>query len=570
MPKRIPSKTSDFRTLIRDNGYYVDKTQFIEKLENISDKYLFFLRPRRFGKSLFLSVLEYYYGIQYKNEFESLFREYYIGGQPTPLKNEYYILKFEFSGINPDSVSGGRDSFNLKVKAGIRAFSQNYGFFTAPELEEIINKPFPSEILIEFFSRLGYYNLEKSVYILIDEYDHFTNELFLFSSESFSETVTGDGWLRKFYEVIKDYCSKGLIDRFFATGVTPVTLDSLTSGFNIAYNITMHPAFHELAGFTQSEMQEMLEAINVTTPSVSTTHSIYNDLRDWYNGSKFSESSQLRLYNPQLIINFLSKFTSLGKYPDEMADYSIISDRKKIAQILDKLPSEMGESIIEELYINESISGGLTLQFIPELPYSKSDAISLLFYNGLITIDKMTAGIYRYVIPNYVIKEIYWEYLRIQYDLKYNLKLDLNYLNDVFTEMAFEGTVNNLVKKVSYVMQILSNNDFRSFNESSLKMIVISVLSANPIFMIHSEAEVSSGRVDLLLTRNKAYDARFQYLFEFKYVRVKDEKDFEADKNEGIEQIKRYRESRQLESADDLKSYLILFHNKFEGVIIEV
>ncbi|NUM72712.1 MAG: AAA family ATPase [Ignavibacteriaceae bacterium] len=363
------------------------------------------------------------------------------------------------------------------------------------------------------------YNSEIKLFVLIDEYDHFTNEVFAFDKEKFSEMVSHNGWVRKFYETIKIYMGEGIIDRFFATGVTPVTLDSLTSGFNVAKNITLEESFHDIAGFTESEVTLLMnDTLGGEQSSLNTR--LLPDMRNWFNGSKFSAKITHKLYNPQLIVNFLSSYSQNNQYPDEMADYSIISDRKKIAQILDKLPSEMGESIIEELYINESISGGLTLQFIPELPYSKSDAISLLFYNGLITIDKMTAGIYRYVIPNYVIKEIYWEYLRIQYDLKYNLKLDLNYLNDVFTEMAFEGTINNLVKKVSEVMQILSNNDFRSFNESSLKMIVISVLSANPIFMIHSEAEVSSGRVDLLLTRNKAYDARFQYLFEFKYVRV--------------------------------------------------
>ncbi|MCK6604209.1 MAG: ATP-binding protein [Ignavibacteriaceae bacterium] len=569
MPKRIPSKTSDFRTLIRDNGYYVDKTQFIEKLENISDKYLFFLRPRRFGKSLFLSVLEYYYGIQYKNEFETLFGEYYIGGKPTPLKSTNHILKFNFSGIDSSSEENIRSSFFTEVLSGIKEFLNQYNIGTGSDKDYLSSLTDTNSLLREFMVIVRKYNSEIKLFVLIDEYDHFTNEVFAFDKEKFSEMVSQNGWVRKFYETIKIYMGEGIIDRFFATGVTPVTLDSLTSGFNVAKNITLEESFHDIAGFTESEVTLLMnDTLGGEQSSLNTR--LLPDMRNWFNGSKFSAKITHKLYNPQLIVNFLSSYSQNNQYPDEMADYSIISDRKKIAQILDKLPSEMGESIIEELYINESISGGLTLQFIPELPYSKSDAISLLFYNGLITIDKMTAGIYRYVIPNYVIKEIYWEYLRIQYDLKYNLKLDLNYLNDVFTEMAFEGTVNNLVKKVSDVMQILSNNDFRSFNESSLKMIVISVLSANPIFMIHSEAEVSSGRVDLLLTRNKAFDARFQYLFEFKYVRVKDEKDFETVKNEGIQQIKRYRESIQLESEENLKSYLILFHNKFEGVITEV
>ncbi|MCK6604039.1 MAG: ATP-binding protein [Ignavibacteriaceae bacterium] len=583
MKKRIPSKTANYADLINENGYYVDKTRFIEILERMSDKYVFFLRPRRFGKSLFLSLLEHYYGVQHSDKFERLFSGYFIGqaGNTTPLKNSYYILRFDFSGIYTESEKDIMRLFNEKLFIGFREFNSNYRLLTDDQIREITEKNYPSEILGAFLSSLPVTGLNSRIYLLIDEYDHFTNELFSFNHEHFQEIVTRNGWVRKFYEVIKQFTGSGLIDRFFATGVTPVTLDSMTSGFNIARNITLDPDFNTMAGFTESELKALIMG-TIYEEEKFDPDKLLTDMRAWFNGSRFSPEGGERLYNPQLVLSFLTVFESGYEYPREITDNNVTSDWKKISNILGRLPKKERDAIIEEVYVNESIEGSLSTQFNPETPYRPADAISVLFYNGLLTIDKEEYGIIRYVIPNYVIKNIYWEYLRIKYEHELDLTFDLTDKGRIFRQMAAEGKIDLLIEETSKIMTPLMSNDYQNFSESNLKMIVISLLSLNKMYIIHSELEVTGGRLDLLLTRYDPYDSKYQFLLEFKYLKMRDEKrkkkavagnepdKYEQVKEEGIAQLKRYRESEYIKNLKDLRSYLIIFREKRKWEVIEI
>lgn len=569
MNKKITSGSSNFLSLIENNEYYVDKTRFIGELENLNYKFVFFLRPRRFGKSLFLSLLEYYYDVKHYDKFDLLFREYYIGSNPTVLKNSYFILKFNFSGISTDENHGVKESFDNSVRASLRDFLYGYSIASENEIEENLKTRGSADILRNCLSLFRKYKSGSKIYVLIDEYDHFTNELFSFDRRHFRDIVSQNGWIRKFYEVIKIGIGEGLIDRFFATGVTPVTLDGLTSGFNIATNLTTDEYFHEICGFDETEISDFIKS-TFTDSSEIDFNILFKDLRSWYNGSKFSPDASKKLYNPQLIISFLNKYSRNLKYPREMNDYNVTSDRKKISLLIDSLPSETADSVLDEIFTKEVIEGGLTMQFSPDAAYTRQDAVSLLFYNGLLTIEDFTAGVFRFSIPNYVIKNIYWDFFRNRYESENNLSLSSGETAEIFREMAFDGYIRKLVQKVEDVMKNLSNNDFRNFSESNLKMILISILSANPVYQIKSELEISTGRVDLLLKRNKAYEAVFQYLFVFKFIKVKDEVRFEKIKEEGILQLKRYLESDDIRSMDNLRSFLIIFHNKIEGEIIEV
>jgi hypothetical protein len=217
MKKRIPSLSSNFAGLISENAWYVDKTNFIQQLEDLNFKYLFFLRPRRFGKSLHLSMLEHYYGIQHKNRFTELFSEYYIGKpeNTTPLKNSYYILKFNFSGVLTEKKDQIVPSFINKLISGISQFKKDYGILENPELDDIFQDKTAVGVFEGFISGLRQKGFEGKIYLLIDEYDHFTNELFAFNTEHFKEIVSRNGWVRKFYETIKTYMGEGIIDRFF-------------------------------------------------------------------------------------------------------------------------------------------------------------------------------------------------------------------------------------------------------------------------------------------------------------------------------------------------------------------
>ena len=582
MKKRL-YLTADFETLITNNGFYVDKTQFLQKLENLLNPNVFFLRPRRFGKSLFLSVLEYYYGVQHKEKFEKLFGNYYIG-QPenvTPLKNSYYILRFDFSGIVTETEKDIMRLFNEKLFIGFREFNSHYKLLSNEQIDDITKKTYPSEILGSFLSVLVANGFNSKIYILIDEYDHFTNELFSFNQDHFQEIVSRNGWVRKFYEVIKQFSGSGLIDRFFATGVTPVTLDSMTSGFNIARNITLEAEFNDMAGFTESELHEFILG-TIYEEGKFDLNKLLTDMRAWFNGSRFSRKGTDKIYNPQLVLSFLSIFQSTWEYPEEIIDNNVTSDWKKISNILMKLPKKERDSIIEEVYINERIEGSLSTQFNLETPYRSTDAISILFYNGLLTIEKEEYGIMHYVIPNYVIKNIYWEYLRIIYEQEFGIALDLSEKGKIFKQMASEGDISLLVEEVANIMEPLRNHDYQNFSESNLKMIVISILSLNKMYIIDSEKEVSTGRVDLLLTKYDPYDSKYQFLLEFKYIKMKDEKlkiksaegktesKYENVKREGIAQLKKYLESDSIKRLENLKTYLVIFREKRKGEVIEI
>jgi hypothetical protein len=583
MKKLIPTKTSNYADLIKDNSFYVDKTNYIELLENSRDKYIFFLRPRRFGKSLLLSMLEFYYGVQYKDQFDKLFGEYYIG-QPenvTVLRNSYYILKFNFSGIKTDDSELIEKEFNAEVYTSILKFMNTHKVGTRKDKEYIKTLNSGTELLRNFFTIFSDAKPLGKIYILIDEYDHFTNDLFSFNPDHFKDIVSRNGWVRKFYEVIKQYAGEGIVDRFFGTGVTPVTLDSMTSGFNIAYNITLDLMFHNLAGFTELELKELIIG-TIYEEGKFDLDKLLTDMRAWFNGSRFSKKSKEKLYNPQLVISFLTSFQSTLEYPQEVTDFNVTSDWTKIRNILTKLPKEDRDSILNDVYIKEEIKSGLSNQFNLEMPYTITDAISILFYNGLLTIKEEKYGIVYFVVPNYVIKTIYWEYLRALLVQEHQIKFNIREIGDIFEQMASAGKIDLLIEEVSKIMEPLINYDYVNFSESNLKMIVISILSLNMMFIIDSEREVSSGRVDLLLTKYDPYNSKYQFLLEFKYIKMKDEKlsitlkdgtietKYEKTKREGIAQLKKYMESEYIKSLENLKSYLIIFRDKRKGEVISV
>lgn len=511
-------------------------------------------------------MLGHYYGIQYKDQFDELFGNYYIGqpGNATPLKNSYYILSFNFSGIKTEDSDKIESEFNSEVCNVLVDFLNEHNIGSESERIFFRNSLSSPEMLRNFFTLFNKYKSSGKFYILIDEYDHFTNDLFSFNEAQFKEIVSRNGWVRKFYETIKIYVGKGSIDRFFATGVTPVTLDSMTSGFNIGLNITLDSRFNTLAGFTETELRDLILG-TIFEEGKFDLEKLLVDMRAWFNGSRFSRNGGEKLYNPQLVLSFLSYFYIDYSYPQEITDNNVTSDWKKISNILSKLPKSDRDSIVEEVYVNEAIEGGLATQFNLEMPYRRADALSVLFYNGLLTIDKEEYGIIRFVFPNYVIKYIYWEYLRAKYELEENITFDLSEKAPIFKQMASEGKIYLLVEEVSKIMEPLKDNDFQNFRESNLKMIVISILSLNKMFIIDSEREISTGRLDLLLTKYDPYDSKYQFLIEFKYIKMKDEPKYEQIKNEGIAQLQRYKSSPEILRLENLKCYLVLFSKKKTG-----
>jgi hypothetical protein len=253
--KKIIYGESNFRKIKINNDYfYIDKTQYIEKLENLNESFLIFLRPRRFGKSLFLSTLQYYYDENSAHEFETMFHDTYIGKNPTALKSSLKILFFEFSGIN---IDGGVEliykSFSNKIKNSCMVYLEKYGY-AQEKIDELEKISIPSSIIDRFFKIVQ----DDEIYLLIDEYDQFANAILAYDMEDFLNIVGKGGFVRSFYEVLKTATGQGIVQKMFITGVTPITLDSLSSGFNIVSNISNEEKFNAMAGFTEKEVSYSL------------------------------------------------------------------------------------------------------------------------------------------------------------------------------------------------------------------------------------------------------------------------------------------------------------------------
>ena len=257
--KKLPYGISNYEELIMDNYYYVDKTEYIEKLENIAEKRIMFLRPRKFGKTLFTSTLENYYDIKKVDKIKALYANTYIGKNPTKLKNSYHILKFNFSGIDTTDNETTIKGFKGKVVSSIKSFVEKY------EMNFIVNTEDEAEgILDNLIKAFGIQKPSEKIYVIIDEYDHFANELLGFNTNQFKNLVSKNGKVRKWYEILKEG-TESVIDRIFITGVAPITLDSLTSGFNIGTDITQNMMFNEMMGFTKEELEKMMGELGITS-----------------------------------------------------------------------------------------------------------------------------------------------------------------------------------------------------------------------------------------------------------------------------------------------------------------
>jgi len=393
--KKLPNGISNYEELVRDGYTYVDKTMYIEKLENLTDKRIMFLRPRKFGKTLFTSVLENYYDIQKAEKFETLFRETYIGKHATKLKNTYHILRFNFSGISTETVETTIHGFREKVENSIQDFIQKY------QLEFYMNKELSTEGMLDnLFTAFKYQKPEQKIYVIIDEYDHFANELLGFHTEHFRELVSKNGKVRKWYEILKKG-TETVVDRIFITGVAPITLDSLTSGFNISNDITQDVDFNEMMGFTKQELLGLMEEQEI---SKQEQEEILPIMKENYDGYGFSMHAQERMYNSNMCLYFLARYTRFYAVPEKLIDANIASDYSKLAKMLALCSGEKKTEIIEKTIEGEGIVSKITEKFNPAMDFTQTDMISMLYYLGYLTIQDTVMGMPRLAIPNTVMK----------------------------------------------------------------------------------------------------------------------------------------------------------------------
>ncbi|MEO0042034.1 MAG: hypothetical protein RL329_1482 [Bacteroidota bacterium] len=514
----IPYALAHFESLRRDQCFYVDRTPFIEALELHGMRYTMFLRPRRFGKSLWISILEHYYDVNKASNFQQLFGDLHIGRNKTALANQFRILRFDFSGIETNDVRKVQDAFLLKVQDGFQRFINHYpDAFTEIEKATILSQTMPSAVAVKFFGFYATLQAQRPIYILIDEYDQFTNELLSFHFADFKDIVSKNGYVRKFYEVLKEAAMKGYVARLFMTGVAPVTVDSMTSGFNIVTDLSMHPFFHDLMGFTEAEVTDLLQKINVTEEQLP---QILTDLRNWYDGYRFDAEMARHLYNPEMVLYFATYYQGVRRYPKKMLTANIATDYKKIANIF-RIGNQEGLALtqLNPFLESGSIKSYLTERFNVELGFTLSDIWSMLFYSGMTTIQSVLGNNYTFQMPNYVIKSLYYDYfMALQLGMSYgNLRHEIR---DAIEQLVMHGDIEPFTKYVAQVLaQEHSGRDSYGYNEKHLKTLVIGMLFPYESYFIRSEMEFQRRYVDVFLERIPQVAIKHEILLELKYVK---------------------------------------------------
>ena len=548
MIKKLPYGISDYERIVKDNYYYVDKTKYIEKLEDLPQPYITFLRPRKFGKTLFTSTLENYYDIKKKDKFEQLYKETYIGKHPTPLKNSYHILRFNFSGIDTSTVDTTINGFKREVGSSIKLFVQRYG------LDFYVNMEDEAENILD--NLIKSFIVQKSndkIYVIIDEYDHFANELLGFDTDQFKSLVSKNGKVRKWYEILKKG-TETVIDRIFITGVAPITLDSLTSGFNIGTDITRDEEFNEMLGFTEAELVELMNAQEISKEKEEEMLPI---MKENYDGYKFSINGKEKIYNSTMCLYFLSNYTRLEKLPESLVDVNIASDYSKIGKMLDLCKGEKRADIIEKTVSGEGILSEITQKFNPAMEFTDMDLVSMLYYLGYLTIVKEELGMPELKVPNKVMREIYSDYFIKLIDDEAQMSIDNDEYTEILRQLALEGKIDKIVEILQKYLKNLSNRDYQRFDEKYVKLIFYCISMNLKLYTVKSELEVQREYPDILLVprdRSKGYNS---IMVEFKYLKKGEENKLEEKQKEAKEQIFKYSNYNEIKDIEKLHRYTI-------------
>ena len=549
--KKLPYGISNYEELVEDGYYYVDKTMYIEKLENLAEKRILFLRPRKFGKTLFTSTLENYYDILKEEKFEKLYGETYIGKNPTKLKNGYYILKFNFSGINTRNETTTMASFKREIASSIRVFVERYGlnFYVNEESE-------PEDILDNLLKAFFIQKQDKKIYVIIDEYDHFANELLGFNTNHFKSLVSKNGQVRKWYEILKKG-TENVVDRIFITGVAPITLDSLTSGFNITSDKTQDREFNEMMGFTEKELERLMKEQNLEEERQKELLPI---MRENYDGYKFSLKGKEKIYNSNMCLYFLNNYIKYNELPEQIIDVNIASDYSKLGKMLDLCKGKEREKIIEKTVSGEGIISEIRQKFNPAMEFTEIDLVSMLYYLGYLTIAGDEVGYPKLSIPNNVMKEIYSEYFLKILREEINIEINDNY-TEIAREIALEGKIDKIIEMLEKYLNNLSNRDYIKMDEKYIKLIFYCIAMNLKIFRLKSEMEVQRKYPDILLIPKDQSKGYRGVMIEFKYLKKGEENKLEEKQKEAREQIKEYGGFEEIKELKNIYKYTVVAVN---------
>ena len=549
--KKLPYGISDYERIMENDYYYVDKTRYIEKLEDLPAPYIMFLRPRKFGKTLFTSVLENYYDVKKEDKFEKLFGETYIGKNPTRLKNSYYILRFNFSGIDTTNEETTMQGFKDKVVSSINIFIKKYN------LDFFINENDSSEGILNNLLKAFYLqkNNEK-LYVIIDEYDHFANELLGFRTDNFKSLVSKNGKVRKWYEILKEG-TESVVDRIFITGVAPITLDSMTSGFNIIFDITQDRSFNEMMGFTTEELIKIMETQEI---SKKEQEKLLPIMKENYDGYKFSLKANERIYNSNMCLYFLNEYVKYKEIPDELVDVNIASDYSKIGNMLRLCKGENRLDLIEKTVSGEGIATSIVQQFNPAVDFEEREMLSMLYYLGYLTIVGEDIGDPILKVPNQVIKDIYAEYFLKVLREEADFVIDVNY-NEISREILKEGKIDKILNLLQEYLSNLSNRDYQNFDEKYIKIMFYCIARSTKKFIVKTELELGRNYSDIVLMPKEPNKGYYSVMIEFKYLKKTEENKISEKQEEARKQIEKYSNTEEMKAIQNLNKYTVVIIN---------
>ena len=516
----LPYGMSDFATIRKENRYYVDKTMFIPKLEEF--KYQMFLRPRRFGKSLMLNMLAAYYDVVMKDSFDELFGGLYIGDNPTEERNKYLILKFNFSGIDPDETKV-QDSFNTNVLDTLVSFAKKYkDLLPEGTASKIANETKSNDAFTKLTNIIQLAGLQ--IYAIIDEYDNFANTMLADSESNYMNLTHGDGFFRLFFNNLKAATTENdaAVSRIMISGVTPLTLSDVTSGYNIGMNISADSQFNSLAGFTETEFRQMLEYYhNATGVFHHTVDELIEITKPWYDNNCFSEDSidDDRMYNSDMGLFFIREYIKKnGKIPENMVDSNISSDYNKMTKLI-RFEQQFGEktSLIQRINNDGYIYGTIKPEFALNDLDRYENLVSLMFYMGLLSVGAHQAGRTKLIIPNSTVRQQYFRYMQRNYDTFVSWKTDDNIMSDLGYSLAWKGEHERFFRYIASCMKdATKNNDFNKYGEAFVKGFFLCQFGVNlNYFTPFTEQELDHGYSDLYL--KPRIGTPHGYIIELKY-----------------------------------------------------
>ena len=550
--KRIPYGMMNFAVIRRDDCYYVDKTRFIPMIEE-ADKFFFFIRPRRFGKSLTVNMLQHYYDILAKDKFEALFGDLYIGKHPTRDRNSYLVLYLNFSGIVGE-LHNYRKGLDAHCQTMFDYFCDIYADYLPKGIKEELDK---KEGAVEQFEYLftECNKTNQRIYLFIDEYDHFTNAILsdIESLHRYTDETHGEGYLRAFFNKIKagTYSS---IERCFITGVSPVTMDDLTSGFNIGTNYSLTPEFNEMIGFTEEEVRQMLTYYSTTSPFNHSVDELIEIMKPWYDNYCFAEEcyGETTMYNSNMVLYFVKNYIQRGKAPRDMVEDNIRIDYEKLRMLIRKDKEFAHDASIIQTLVSEGYVTGELKKGFPAVNITNPDNfVSLLYYFGMLTISGTYKGKTKLTIPNQVVREQIYTYLLSTYN-----EAELNFSsyekNELASGLAYRGNWKAYFDYIADCLKRFTSQRDKQKGEFFVHGFTLAMTAQNRFYRPISEQDTQAGYVDIFLCPlpDIYSDMKHSYIVELKYAKYKDpESRVEELRQEAIAQANHYADTDTVKRA---------------------